>query len=181
MKLSKLLDNKMTLTCTLVALAGVLLLVFFPRAGTAKAERGTVARAQEEDTARYVQQLEQRLYDLLSNIDGVGELHILVTLESGVEYVYATEQKSSVNLLSDTLSSAQKRVENQNGSEDSYIILKDATGAESPILIKRLEPVVQGVAIVCSGANDSVVRQKLIEATATALALPTTRVSVVSK
>lgn len=174
--------DKIPLLCTVAAAIGIAALVFYPRAGGGSETLDpALSRREAEDTSAYVEQLEHRLGALLAGINGVGEISIMVTLESGVEYVYATEQKTSANLLSDTLTNAQRREENSNGNEDSYIILKDANGAESPVLVKRLEPVVQGVAIVCSGAEDNVIRQKVLETTAIALGIPTTRVSVVSK
>ena len=176
------LPEKMPVTLCIVAAVGVALLCLFPSGGGSSAKtQAAVTRLEAEDTQQYVQDLETKLTTLLGSIDGVSELSLMVTLESGVEYVYATEQRSNVNLLSDTLTNAQKRVENQNDNEDSYIIIKDASGAESTVLVKRLEPVVQGVAVVCRGAEDNVVCQKLIETTAVALGLPTSRVSVVAK
>lgn len=100
-----------------------------------------------------MENLENRLSALLCSIDGVSELSVMVTLESGVEYVYATEQKSNVNLLSDTLSGTEKRVENQNEHRGLLHHPQGRLGGESAVLVKRLEPVVQGVAIVCRGAR----------------------------
>ena len=162
-------------------MAAVALLLLLPGTAGDSGIQTAVTRLESEDTQEYVENLENRLSALLCSIDGVSELSVMVTLESGVEYVYATEQKSNVNLLSDTLSGTEKRVENQNDTEASYIILKDASGGESAVLVKRLEPVVQGVAIVCRGAQDNVICQKLLETAATALGVPTSRVSVVAK
>ncbi len=175
------LPEKMPVALCVAAAVAVVLLCLIPGTGGGTGTQPAVTRLESEDTQQYVENLESRLSTLLGSIDGVTELSVMVTLESGVEYVYATEQKSNVNLLSDTLSSTEKRVENQNDTEDSYIILKDASGGESAVLIKRLEPTVQGVAIVCRGAQDNVIRQKLLETAATALGIPTSRVSVVSK
>ena len=173
--------EKIPMTLCILAAAAVALLLLLPGTAGDSGIQTAVTRLESEDTQEYVENLENRLSALLCSIDGVSELSVMVTLESGVEYVYATEQKSNVNLLSDTLSGTEKRVENQNDTEASYIILKDASGGESAVLVKRLEPVVQAVAIVCRGAQDNVICQKLLETAATALGVPTSRVSVVAK
>jgi len=173
----KLLD-KGPFALLLAALVAIAALALLPRGGTASP---AVPSHAEQDSAAYLTRLETRLLALLTAIDGAGELSLMITLESGPEYIYATERKSAVDALSDTLSASSARVENRNDSEDSYIIVKGADGGESPVLLRRIEPKVQGVAIVSSGAGDPTVRQKLIETASVALGIPTTRVSVVEK
>ncbi len=173
-------EFRLPATLLIAIIVLILLLCSFP-SGISVARTKPHADTEWEDTGDYVHHLEERLGALLSSINGVRELSVMITLESGAESVYATENRSNVNLLSDTLTDSQKRVENKNDREDAYIILKDASGGESPVLLKRLEPIVQGVAIVCVGAEDPQIRQKLVETTAVVLGIPTSHVSVVAK
>ena len=175
------LPAKLPIWLLVAGAAGVLILLFAPFS-TGKTDTAPSKQQQEQRTVEeYRTQLETELTELLSSIEGVSEISLMITLESAGENVYATEKRASVNLLSDSLSSSQKRVENQNDSEDSYIILKSADGSESAILVKQLQPVVKGAAIVCKGADNEIIRQKIIETTAIALDLTTNRVSVVAK
>ncbi|HWP80402.1 MAG TPA: hypothetical protein VN446_07125 [Candidatus Acidoferrum sp.] len=174
------LPAKLPMWLLIVGAAGVLMLLLVPF-GTGKTAAAPKPQPAQKSVEEYRTQLEGELTELLSSIEGVSEISLMITLESAGENVYATEKNTSVNLLSDSLSASQKRVENQNDSEDNYIILKSADGSESAILIKQLQPVVKGAAIVCKGADNEVIRQKLIETTAIALDLSTNRVSVVAK
>jgi stage III sporulation protein AG len=174
------LPAKLPIWLLIAGAAGALLLVLAPF-GTGRTDAAPTKQQEQKTVEEYRTQLEGELTGLLSSIEGVSEINLMITLESAGEKVYATEKRASVNLLSDSLSASQKRVENQNDSEDSYIILKSADGSESAILVKQLQPVVKGAAIVCKGADNEVIRQKLIETTAIALDLPTNRVSVVAK
>jgi len=174
------LPVKLPIWLLIAGAAGVLILLFAPF-GTGKADTAPTKQQEQRTVEEYRTQLESELTELLSSIEGVSEISLMITLESAGENVYATEKRASVNLLSDSLSASQKRVENQNDSEDSYIILKSADGSESAILVKQLQPVVKGAAIVCKGADNEVIRQKIIETTAIALDLTTNRVSVVAK
>jgi stage III sporulation protein AG len=174
------LPAKLPMWLLVAGAAGVLILLLVPF-GTGKAETAPAKELEQTTVEEYRTQLEGELTELLSSIEGVSEISLMITLESAGENVYATEKRASVNLLSDSLSGSQKRVENQNDSEDSYIILKSADGSESAILVKQLQPVVKGAAIVCKGADNEIIRQKIIETTAIALDLTTNRVSVVAK
>ncbi|MPM80884.1 hypothetical protein SDC9_127935 [bioreactor metagenome] len=174
------LPAKLPIWLLVAGAAGVLILLFVPF-GTGHTDTAPTKQQEQRTVEEYRTQLESELTELLSSIEGVSEISLMITLESAGENVYATEKRASVNLLSDSLSGSQKRVENQNDSEDSYIILKSADGSESAILVKQLQPVVKGAAIVCKGADNEIIRQKIIETTAIALDLTTNRVSVVAK
>ena len=41
----------------------------------------------DEETALYEEKLRERVLAIVSQIDGVGEAHVSVTLDSGIEYV----------------------------------------------------------------------------------------------
>jgi stage III sporulation protein AG len=174
------LPAKLPFWLLIAGAAGALILVLAPL-GTGQTDAAPKTQQEQRSVEEYKTQLEGELTELLSSIEGVSEISLMITLESAGENVYATEKRASVNLLSDSLSTSQKRVENQNDSEDSYIILKSADGSESAILVKQLQPVIKGAAIVCKGADNEVIRQKIIETTAIALDLSTNRVSVVAK
>jgi len=85
------------------------------------------------------QQLEEKLQKAISAIDGVGELTIVVTLDSLSETVYSDR----------------------------------GTGVKTVIT-----PKVRGVAIICDGGDDVIVKQKIVELTSRVLGINTTRISV---
>ena len=121
-----------------------------------------VVGSAELETREYIRQLEERLQNLISQIEGVGRNKVMVTLESGVEYVYAQEQRRGAESV-----------------EQRFILVETEFGRREALVLTRLPPRVQGVVIVCEGAHDPVVRQKLISVVTTALGIASTRVSVV--
>jgi len=52
-------------------------------------------------------------------------------------------------------------------------------GRREALVLTRRPPRVQGVVIVCEGADNILVQEKLISVVTTALGIPSTRVSVV--
>jgi stage III sporulation protein AG len=122
---------------------------------------------------QYVQKLQADLTSFISKIEGVGQVEVLVTLETGVQYVYATNQKS-------TGDSAQKSEEDysQKTSSETSVILMDGENGKEPLVLKRIEPVVQGVVVVCQGADNINVKQMVIETVSTLCGIKTNRVSV---
>ncbi|MCL1788772.1 MAG: hypothetical protein FWG33_00255 [Oscillospiraceae bacterium] len=87
----------------------------------------------------YETQLEKELERAVSAINGVGELTIMVTLDSLSETVYS-ERGSGVRTV--------------------------------------ITPKVRGVAIICEGGDDIIVKQKIVELVSRVLGIATTRISV---
>ena len=73
----------------------------------------------------YCNKQEQRLESILSNIEGVGEAHVMLTLENGIEYRYAADEKisdDSVFTYADGNSNPSKVQQSEN-SEQNYILI----------------------------------------------------------
>ena len=86
-------DKKLAVLCA-VGVLGVVLLILseFIPSGEKKAEKKeSVTAAQSQET--YAEDIEKRLTEIVSSIDGAGKTRVMVTLESGAEQVYAKNEK----------------------------------------------------------------------------------------
>lgn len=124
----------------------------------------------------FVRQTEERLTALVSSIEGAGHCRVLVTLENGVEYVYATEQKTNSDRQEDTDDTAT-RLTQRDDSESSVIVVDTGDGREG-LLVTEIQPTVRGVVIVCEGGDREEVRSRIIEAVTVAMDLSSKRVCV---
>lgn len=137
-------------------------------------ERDAAENADEE-TARYEEKLRERVLAIVSQIDGVGEAHVSVTLDSGIEYVYAKEEKQDT----DTRDGASGSTTTRASSEEKLIIVEDENGRKTALLRKTLLPAVRGVVVVCEGGGDPLVVSAVTEAVKTALGVNTSQVCVI--
>lgn len=104
----------------------------------------------------YTQDLEDRIEALCRQVHGIGEVHVLVTLEGGSEYVYA---------------------ENYSGTSQSFLLTaKD--GTEAPILVQEIYPQIRGIAVVCSRGDDTNVRLTITELLSAAFGISSSRIFV---
>lgn len=134
-------------------------------------------RVEDSLTAEaFIQQTEERLRTIVSRIEGAGECEVLVTLENGVEYVYATEERNSSDRREDTDDSAS-RLTQSSGNESSVIVVDTDSGREG-LLVTELQPTIRGVVIVCEGGDREEVRLRIIEAVTVATDLSAKRVCV---
>ncbi len=99
-----------------------------------------------------------------------------MTLENGVEYVYATEQRINSDRKEDTDDGAS-RLTQSDGSESAAIVVETDKGREG-LLVTEIQPTIRGVVIVCEGGDRDEVRQRIVEAVTVAMNLSAKRVCV---
>lgn len=137
----------------------------------------TAKTSEPSQTAEaFVQQMEERLSTIVSSIEGAGKCRVLVTLENGVEYVYAQEQKLNSDRQEDTDEGAT-RLTQRDDSESTVIVVDTADGREG-LLVTEIQPTVRGVVVVCEGGGDEEVRRRIVEAVSVAMDLSSKRICV---
>ena len=115
-----------------------------------------------EETVR-VQDLEKRLEAILSQIEGVGQVQVLLTVEAGQETLYQM----------DTQSEADRRTEDT-------VLVEDASRTETGLVRQIVEPRYRGAVIVCHGADQPSVRLAIVEAVRCLTGLGADRISVLN-
>lgn len=167
----KLFKDKKTKWIVLAGIVGMVLILLsevFSGPTASNATMDTPTFDNEAYNEAYIQKMQVDLVALISKIQGVGQVDVLVTLETGVQYVYATDNKT-------TQDSSEKA--NKSTEESSLIVIEGKNGKE-PVVLKRIEPTIQGVLVVCQGAGNIEVKQAVIDAVTTLCGIKSNRVSV---
>ena len=136
-----------------------------------KSEPATEQPEQQQNTQQSEQQLQQRLEEIISQIDGVGECSVMLTFEESERSVYAVE---------DSVSQEQDRQTNSgsSSSQKRLVLVENGEGGNQPVLEKTVRPQVNGVVVVCQGAKSMTVCQQVTEAVTTVLGIRSTQVCV---
>lgn len=124
------------------------------------------------------EKLEANLENIISNIDGAGKTKIFITFESDCETVYATEEKKNKEESEDKSGDDVTRKKECNDSEKKFITVRGSDGSEQALAITELEPKIKGAVVICSGADDPIVKSRIVEAVTTALNTTSNRVCV---
>lgn len=160
----------------LIGLAGILLILFsefWPKNMQTPQDAVSVLA----DNESFCSQTEEKIYNLVRSIQGVGEAQVWVTLESGVEYVYLQEEVRNTDTTKDYDGGTVKTLREKDNSEQKYILVSK-NGEEQPLVQKQLGPAVQGVVIVCEGAGSAQVNEQVVNAVTCALGISSNRVYV---
>lgn len=125
-------------------------------------------------TEQYTEKMEERLSNLIESVAGAGNCRVMVTLENGTEYRYAQEEKSD-QYVKENEQAAQ--TEEEANSEKTYVILDTSDGKQA-LIITEIQPAIRGVVVVCQGAGDARVQQRVIDVVTTALGISSAKVCV---
>lgn len=160
----------------IIGLAGILLISvsgFFQGAKNNEETRETTTAVSAE---QYKQQLESQIKGAVSHVTG-GKVSVMITLNSDIEYVYASEGKNS-NKEQQNGVGENNRVQKDQGSENNYVIVKDSNGNESPLVVTAVMPKVKGAVVNCDGGDDPATKAAVTEIVTTALNIDEDKVCV---
>ncbi len=149
----------------LVAAAGVLLLLW-PAGGQRDAHQeepaeGSAGVQEEFD----LEELEEKLSAVLSQVEGAGQVTVALTLKSGMERVLASDRETSAD-------------PDGRGSWTTETVILDGDGREETVLISQNYPTFQGAVVVCRGGADPQVRLLLTQAVSALTGLGADRITV---
>lgn len=119
-----------------------------------------------ESTQPSPESAEDRLTQILHQIEGVGEVEVMLTEASGSENIYQTDED-----LSGTSPNLPEKTQT--------VILKDSDRNEIPLIRKTISAKYLGAIVVCQGADDPAVRLALVDAVCKITGLGSDCVSIV--
>lgn len=163
--------SKWILILGIAGMALILFSSFFPDKDT----NSEPVSSSVSDVETYTKQLESKITDLISQIDGVGECSVMITLENGIENVYANSEKNSDDSTNDA--DGQKTTKRTDNQQD--VVIVDGSDGKQALVVTQKEPTVKGVVVVCDGADSPTVVQRVTDTVTTALNVGSNRVSVV--
>ena len=119
----------------------------------------------EEQKSSEKDDLENQLTSILKEINGSGDVSVMITYDNSQEIEPAYNSSSTKETTSETDSSGGERTV-ETASENKTLVTSDSS---NPIVIKTKEAKIKGVLVVASGASDPQIKQTLYEAVQTAL------------
>lgn len=116
---------------------------------------------------------ERRMAEILSKIEGAGQVDVMLTYRRTEEKTVARDEVREESYSEDGGKTSESlRVEN------TAILMEDRNGNTLPLLLSASSPEVEGVVIVAEGGGDSVVCAALNQAAQALLDVPAHKIAV---
>lgn len=130
----------------------------------------------EEENLTQTDTLEVRLEHILSNIDGVGNVDVLITYNETEEIVPVYNKTDKKSVTNETDSAGGVRVTEETDAQQEVVYQNDEI-----ILQKTISPKIEGAIITATGANNANVKTNIISAVEAATGLATHKIQVFEK
>ena len=144
----------------LIVLLGLALLLIPGKKQTEE----SVAKTESTETVCELTE-EQRLENLLCQIEGAGDVKVMLTMAAGEETIYQSDSQLSGGTDS-------------SSTEYDTVIITDSERAQAGLIRQVNPPVYKGAVVVCEGASKATVRFSIVEAVSKVTGLSTDRISV---
>ncbi len=158
-------------------LIGVLLLlmshILIEPAPQPEAEMQIEQKNKEEKESSIEKELEKRLESVFSNMEGVGQVKVMVTVKNTKASVLAKEQRKEYSLSEE----GEKKTQAQK-EENTVVMTEDDRGGRTPYIIQETMPEIEGIVIVAQGGDDARIAQMLSEASQALFNVPAHKVAV---
>lgn len=146
----------------LVALAGLGLLALPTGTRSAGAPEKAATQSVTED-------LERQMEEILANIQGVGQVRVLLTMDSDGERELA--QDTELRYSGDVSAP-------EDYSRASSTVLLEGEGGDESLVVRTVYPTYRGALVVCTGGADPAVKLTVTEAVAALTGLSSGRITV---
>ena len=130
-----------------------------------------------QNEAESTEVLEKKLEDILSKIQGVGEVSVCINYSESSEVVamYNENSKTSTTEENDD-SGGTRKIEETDTQKD--VIYQENDGTKTPITAKIVKPKIEGAIITSQGVNDANVKNNIIQAVEAVTGLATHKIQV---
>ncbi len=108
----------------------------------------------------YQEELEMRLEDILSQMEGVGRVKVMITLEASAKEVVEKDRSSS----RDTNYNDAGNQTDTSCSKEENTVYADTNAGNIPYVVQEIYPEVEGVLVVAEGGDNSYVNLAITDA-----------------
>lgn len=180
----------------IILLTGILFLVIaVPLSGEGDAETGLMHSGKTKDSSNntsnevegngnaeaYAGYLEQKLAKVLSEVHGVGQTEVMITMASSSEKILGADSESESESVKESDSQGGSRSTIQNRSSQTAIYDSGENSQGAPYVTKELTPEVAGVIVIAEGGDDPVVVENIIEAVQALFEIDTHKIKVMKR
>ncbi len=157
----------------------VILTIYFASSGgiaNKREDSTSQAAAQEPASMQVGSSIEQQLKYTLSQIQGAGNVEVMITYEASSEIVPAISVDKQTSTTTDSGDSGTSTTNTEN--TQSEVVTIGGSGGNSALVLKEKSPEIRGVIVVAEGADNIMVKLNLLSAVQTLLNVSPDQVDV---
>ena len=131
--------------------------------------------------AEYVKYMEEKLADTLSQIEGAGEVTVMITLESSAERIVEKDETYEGETVTESDSQGGSRDTDQSSREETTVYAQGDGQDGTPYISKELSPKIGGVVVIAPGGDKAQVKQNITEAVEALFGVESHKIRIMKK
>jgi len=170
----KKLDTKKKIQYVAVLLLAIIILTIY--FSSFKSGGGGTVPPEASKAVSEFDDLESRLEEILSKIDGAGKVDVMITYESTPEKVPALSVDKQISSTTDIGENGNSTTNIEN-TQSNVVTVNGGSGSDA-LVLKENTPKILGVIVIAEGADNITVKLDLLNAVETVLNVSPDRVDV---
>lgn len=135
-------------------------------------------QSEEQQLNTYIENMETRLTNVLSQVDGIGKVQVMITAKATQEKVVLKDTPYKKATVKEEDSTGAIRESKETTSEEGTILEKQQDGSESPYITKELQPEIEGVVVIAEGAAQKQIEAEINDAVVALFSVPSHKIKV---
>lgn len=108
----------------------------------------------------YERKPEKRLTEILSQVEGAGQVKVMLTLKTSSEQMLQSDTSRQEKIVQETDAQGGIR-DNAEQSENSKTVLAGRSGSAEPYVVGERMPRVEGVVVACEGGDRPLIQAEI--------------------
>lgn len=138
----------------------------------------SVSLRSETNETDYVAELENRLKNMLKKVEGIGEVEVMITIESSKEKVILKDSPYTQDSSNEADGQGGSRITNGLSKEEETVLVQSEEGGSVPYIIKEIEPKIAGVVVIAQGGGNTKVINEINSAIEALFGVPIHKIKV---
>ncbi len=180
--LEKIKNHASSQKIILIILFGVLLLVITiptsKKGGDEDKDQSITSSVNKDSNSlyEYEEYLENKLSKMLGEMEGAGEVKVMITFKNTGENILVSKNKTTENIINES-DNAQNKTQSEKNVEQDYVYYESDTGNQ-PYVAYINQPEINGVIVLAQGAKDKQVASTITLAVEALLDVPIHKIQV---
>lgn len=122
----------------------------------------------------YERELTEELENILSMVEGAGDVKCMITFANTTETVFATDYEEDISSVVERDSDNGERTTTNENKDEKLVFVGD----DSPLVVKEVLPQVEGVIIVAKGGDNAYIKKQFTNVATTLLDVDAHKVQI---
>ncbi|HHT96451.1 MAG TPA: stage III sporulation protein AG [Clostridiales bacterium] len=133
---------------------------------------------QKEHLDSYVNEMENRLKNMLKKVSGIGDVEVMITLKSSKEKITLKDSPYTQESLNEVDGEGGSRTNKEISNNENTILVTNERGEMIPYIIQEIEPEIEGVLVIATGGDNAKIINDIVEASEVLFGIPVYKIKV---